>query len=54
VVAAVAQLQALKEQLSRLEGLQAAFAQGRQSQLQPLLTALQEQQQQPPPHLLSR
>lgn len=51
VVAAVAQLQALKEQLSRLEGLQQAFAHGRQSQLQPLLQALQEQQQPSPPQL---
>lgn len=48
MVAAVAQLQALKEQLSRLEGLQQAFAHGRQSQLQPLLQALQAQQPSPP------
>lgn len=53
VVAAVAQLQALKEQLSRLEGLRQAFAHGRQRQLQPLLQALQAQQQ-PSPSQLSR
>jgi hypothetical protein len=46
VLASVCQLQALKQQLSQLEGLQAAFAEGRASTLQDLLDAVQQQQQQ--------
>ena len=37
VVAAVAELQSLKQQLARLEGLQEAFANGRQRPLHALL-----------------
>jgi hypothetical protein len=50
VVEAVEQLQALKDKMLRLQGLQQAFADGRQSQLEPLIgavcEAVQQQQQQ--------
>jgi hypothetical protein len=46
VLAAVCQLQALKQQLCQLEGLRDAFAEGRgSSTLQDLLDAVQQQQQ---------
>lgn len=46
VVAAVSALQQLKQQLADMEGLQRAFQQERQGQLQQLLKLLTDRQQQ--------
>jgi hypothetical protein len=43
---AVAQLQQLKQRLAQLEGLQQAFAPGRERPLQQMLLQHQQQQQQ--------
>jgi hypothetical protein len=46
VLEAVAELQRLKQRLAQLEGLQQAFAPGRERPLQQLLLLQQQQQQQ--------